>query len=133
MTCKVAVIVLFSKVAKQHRSMGDVQRIASSDQKAPVKSVAVFGETSRVIISDHRDILDAITMSDPDAAEQSTRVLVLGLGRVLPTTPTVTATWCALARLRRHSKTDLTHSWPGPVQISRPRSWSRWIPKRIPG
>lgn len=51
-TCKVAVIVLFSKVAKQHRSMGDVQRIASSDQKAPVKSVVVFGETSRVIISD---------------------------------------------------------------------------------
>lgn len=36
----------------------------------------------------HRDILDAITMSDPDAAEQSTRVLVLGLGRVLPQ-PTV--------------------------------------------
>lgn len=36
----------------------------------------------------HRDILDAITMSDPDAAEQSTRALVLGLGRVLPQ-PTV--------------------------------------------
>lgn len=29
----------------------------------------------------YRDILDAITMNDPDAAEQSTRALVLGLGR----------------------------------------------------
>ena len=32
----------------------------------------------------HRDILDAITMNDADAAEQSTRALVLGLGRIVP-------------------------------------------------
>ncbi|BCQ02319.1 hypothetical protein TPCV4_07630 [Cutibacterium avidum] len=40
-------------------------------------------EEDRANLVQHRDILDAITMSDLDAAERATRALVLGSGRVI--------------------------------------------------
>lgn len=51
-SCEAAVAVLFGEVTEQHRNMGDVQRIARSGQKTPVKSVVVMSEARRVIVSD---------------------------------------------------------------------------------